>query len=225
MPNTDTIALEQLDNLERHYDALRRRSAHSDLSDLDRGEYMGFIAAARAAVERVAGRDSAYVRQAEAMMDKYGAAHPVNAANLQGIAKALRSDVANGYLQNLKELLHSDLFSDFLEMADHLLETGYKDAAAVISGTALEVHLKQLAAKHAISLTTTIKGEDVPKKADRLNADLVAAEVYGKLEQKSVTAWLDLRNKAAHGDYAAYSADQVRMHVDAIRYFISRYPA
>ncbi len=43
--------------------------------------------------------------------------------------------------------------------------------------------------------------------------------------QKNVTAWLDLRNKAAHGEYGKYEADQVGLMIDGIRDFITRHPA
>jgi len=38
-----------------------------------------------------------------------------------------------------------------------------------------------------------------------MNADLAKVKVYGILEQKNVTAWLDLRNRAAHGKYLEFS--------------------
>ena len=34
-----------------------------------------------------------------------------------------------------------------------------------------------------------------------MNNDLACGNSYTKLDQKSVTAWLDLRNRAAHGRY------------------------
>ena len=64
-----------------------------------------------------------------------------------------------------------------------------------------------------------------PKKADTLNAELAKKTVYDELEQKSVTAWLGLRNDAAHGSYDEYDATQVRLMVDNVRAFLSRFPA
>lgn len=58
-----------------------------------------------------------------------------------------------------------------------------------------------------------------------MNADLVKAGAYAKLEQKSVTAWLGLRNDAAHGEYTAYDAKQVTLFISGIRDFIPRNPA
>jgi hypothetical protein len=119
-------------------------------------------------------------------------------------------------------LIHADLFSDSMEMADYLLSGGYKDPAAVLAGSVLEEGLRKLCQKVGISIQDA-KGQ--PKKASVMNDDLVKAKVYGKLEQKNVTAWLDLRNKAAHGDYTAYDKKQVELFIQGIRDFFVRYPA
>jgi hypothetical protein len=142
------------------------------------------------------------------------------------ILRALRNDINSGYLRDVGELISSDLFSDFLEMAEHLLEEGYKDPAAVIVGSVLEEHIRKLCAKNSLPIDATdSKGATKPKKADSLNSDLAAAGVYGKLDQKNVTAWLDLRNKAAHGQYADYSKSQVELLLQSVRDFITRHPA
>lgn len=62
-------------------------------------------------------------------------------------------------------------------------------------------------------------------KADRINADLKVANVYSGLDQKQVTAWLDLRNNAAHGNYAKYTQEQVDLMISGIQNFIARNPA
>jgi len=107
-------------------------------------------------------------------------------------------------------------------MAEHLLGSGYKDAAAVIAGSTLEGHLRQLAAKTEIPSTD---GDGRQLKADRLNADLVKVKAYDKTDQKSVTAWLGLRNNAAHGSYDSYEAGHVGPMIAGIRDFIRRRPA
>lgn len=64
-----------------------------------------------------------------------------------------------------------------------------------------------------------------PKKADLLNAELAKAGGYSVLDQKNVTAWLDLRNRAAHAKYNEYTADQVALFISAVSDFIARTPA
>ena len=143
-----------------------------------------------------------------------------------GVVLALHADLKAGYIKTLSELLHREVFGDFLEMADHLLKSGYKDAAAVVAGSTLETHLRQLCQKFVVEIEAADgRGNLRPKKADRMNSDLVIASAYSKLDQKNVTAWLDLRNKAAHGEYDKYSSDQVALLNQGVRDFISRNPA
>lgn len=64
----------------------------------------------------------------------------------------------------------------------------------------------------------------IPKKADRLNSDLAGDNLYSKLNQKFLTAWLDLRNKAAHGKYSEYSKEQVQLMHNGVMDFLTRNP-
>ena len=173
-----------------------------------------------AAVERASGPTSPYyVSIAEfRKIDDLGWVHLEREV---GVARALLSDVRNGYLQSVEELLHGNVFGDYLEMATHLLNNNYKDAAAVLVGGTLEVHLKNMCSKHNINLERGGKA----KKADELNAGLVKQGAYSKLDQKNVTAWLGLRNDAAHGHYSAYTKDQVALLLQSVRDFITRHPA
>jgi hypothetical protein len=140
---------------------------------------------------------------------------------LSGVLRALREAYERGYLDRVIELIHADIFSDFVEMADYLLSEGYKDPAAVIIGSVLEEHLRQLCTKNGIPTDHAGK----PKKADQMNADLASGSVYSKLDQKSITSWLDLRNRAAHGRYGEYTKDQVSLLLQSVRDFMVRVPA
>ena len=42
------------------------------------------------------------------------------------------------------------------------------------------------------------------------------------MDQKKITAWLDLRNKAAHGKYGEYNTDQVRQMLLGVTEFMAR---
>ena len=41
--------------------------------------------------------------------------------------------------------------------------------------------------------------------------------VYSGLDQKSVTRWLDLRNKASHGKHSEYTKEQVALTLQGVR--------
>ena len=141
-----------------------------------------------------------------------------------GIMTAARNELERGWLQTTRGLLSGEIFADFLEMADHLLSEKYKDAAAVIVGSSLEEHLRQLAIRANVHTTRRKDDTDVPLNAEALNAELAKAGVYVTSEQKNVTAWLGLRNDAAHGHYDAYDEAQVRLMLEGVRQFISRVP-
>jgi hypothetical protein len=142
--------------------------------------------------------------------------------SLAGMLKALRMDYENGYLQTVEELIHADMFSNFLDMAAYLVTQRYKDAAAVITGSALEQHLRALCKKNDIDISDA---NARPITAEVLNQKLRTKGVYNLLEQKNVTSWLDLRNNAAHGHYDEYNENQVKSLVGSVREFISRHPA
>jgi len=140
---------------------------------------------------------------------------------LASIIQALKEDLQAGWLESIVELVHADTHRGYLEMAEELLAKNYKDAAAVIAGTSLEVHIRALCMKHGIA--THVGGKS--KKADTMNADLKKDSVYGGLEQKQITSWLALRNSAAHGQYGDYVESDVRGLIDGIQAFAIKYPA
>ena len=80
-----------------------------------------------------------------------------------------------------------------------------------------------LCKNHSVDIEFKKSGDLVLKKANLLNADLVKAGAYGVLEQKNVTAWLDLRNRAAHGKYDEYSIEQVNLMYQGVLNFIMTY--
>ena len=173
-----------------------------------------------AAVERASGSTSPYYMSIVEFR-KQAYRDIVHLEKEVGVARALLSDIQNDYLKSFEELLHGDLFGDYLEMATHLLDNNYKDAAAVIVGSTLEVHIKKLCNKHNINAERGGKS----KKADELNSELAKQGVYSKLDQKSVTGWLGLRNHAAHGHYSEYSKEQVALNLQSVQDFITRHPA
>ena len=140
--------------------------------------------------------------------------------------RALQMAYTSGYMQTFHELVHAELFSDFLEQAEYLLVSKFKDAAAVIAGGVLEEHLRKLCNKMGIATVQTDKhGKTTPKKLDTINTELAKASVYDKNEHKQVTAWAGVRNDAAHGDYGNYDAAKVGLMIQWLRGFVAKYPA
>lgn len=140
-----------------------------------------------------------------------------------GILKSIRHEIEQDWLTKISQLVSAEIFSNFLEMAKHLLDNKYKDPAAVIIGSVLEEHLRKLCKTNNIDTMFLKNGDNIPKKADSLNSDLCKSEVYNLMIQKNVTAWLDLRNKAAHGKYSEYTIDNVNLMYLGVVNFVASY--
>jgi len=137
-----------------------------------------------------------------------------------GALESIKYELENGLLYNIQKLLQADIFSDFLEMGEHLLQEGYKDAAAVIIGTVLEDTLRKLCDSNRIN---TLNPNGKPLTIDPLNVELEKAGVYNKLVQKQITSWADLRNNAAHGHFEKYNEKQVEMMLLFVQTFCADY--
>jgi hypothetical protein len=186
---------------------------------VDKTRFSEFRAASLSFLKNLYGTDHPYYTDFES---RVSAPDPPDTSKGKGILQAVKGELSGGWLRSARGIVAAELFADFLEMAQHLLAEGYKDAAAVMAGGVLEEHLRELCVAHGIPVTQSKNGADVPRKADALNADLAKANAYGKLDQKNVTAWLGLRNDAAHGHYNNYTAEQVSIMQNGILEFAAR---
>jgi hypothetical protein len=176
-------------------------------------------------ITRLYGNDSQYFQmfQAATKVPSFTVMHSnyySHVSNLVGLFKGMQHDIDSGMLSNLRNLVQAEIFADFLEMAEHLLGEGYKDAAAVLLGAVLEDSLRKIADASGV-LTVGSKGQ--PLTLDPLNVALAKKGVYGPLVQKQVTSWANLRNDAAHGYFANYDAAQVKQMLLFVQKFCADY--
>lgn len=183
-----------------------------------------FFTSTKATIERITGQESQYFKQIESILDK-DLIDNAKVFEVMGVVNSLSSDLSMGYLQTFEQLIHSNMFSDYLEMSVYLLSEDYKDPAAVIAGSTLEVHLRNLCTKNGIDIEVNDTDSVKPKKASELNSHLYKLKVYNKLDMQAVTSWLAIRNDAAHGKYDEYTKEQIMNMVSGIREFLTRNPA
>ncbi|WP_047691297.1 hypothetical protein [Vibrio sp. ZOR0018] len=141
-------------------------------------------------------------------------------SQVHGVALTVKHDIENDLIANIKGLLQAEIFANFLEIGEHLLNEGYKDAAAVTIGAVLEDGLRELSKKNGIAV---VKPNGAPKTIEPLNTELAQNEVYSKLVQKQVTSFAHIRNKAAHGQYDEYDVSQVQMMLLFVQGFSAQY--
>jgi hypothetical protein len=114
-----------------------------------------------------------------------------------------------------------------LQMAEQLADDGCTDAAAALLRAKIELHLRNLCAKHTV-LPGDAKGIDLlHQPADFLNGELAAARCYAGAQRdlSAVHLWLQRLKEAFKGSYHGYSATQIGHCAASVREFIARNPA
>ena len=128
-----------------------------------------------------------------------------------GIFRAAKEDYEEGYLFNICTLAKAEVLADALSQARELLKLKYKDPACILSRVALESTLKDLCAKYGIA----------EGKLDRMNADLTKAGAYNMAKQKQITAWAEIGNKAAHGEWSSYTEQDAIAMVSGVETLVA----
>ena len=161
-------------------------------------------------LERTFGESSVHYKHfAESYSSFRGSVSDVEASF--GIFKAAEEDYLGGYLFQIRTLAKAEVLSDALEQAKELLRLGYKDPACILARVALESVLKDLSAKHGVT----------EGKLDRMNAELTKAGAFNVVKQKLITAWADIGNKAAHGEWSAYSDADAKAMVSGVEALVA----
>ena len=218
--NTDFF-IKQLDEILNEYNSANSNSPNNYSSEIPSQQVALIVTKSKAAVERITGVNSEYYKDIENSLKVRYFNYAGYLPYIIGTVSALKSDLNNGYLKSISEIVQSELFSDYLEMAEHLLQEGYKDPSAVLIGSTLEVHLRELCIANDVSIETlNCKEKLIAKKADVMNADLAKLNAYSGAYQKLITAWLEYRNLAAHGKYSDYSAEERKLMLQGVRQFI-----
>lgn len=156
------------------------------------------------------GPESAHCQQFEDGFGKFPG-YLSSFRTLLAIFDAAKEDYEGGYIFSLRGLVKAEVLSDALEQAAELLASGYKDPACVLIGVSLEIAVKDLAGRNSIPIA----------KLDRMNTELCKADIYNIAKQQQVTAWAALRNKAARGEWSAYSVDDVRHMHSGVQQFVA----
>ncbi len=141
--------------------------------------------------------------------------------------KAIKEDFEQGFLGDLILQIESENAADYMGQAEQLLAegtTGRYDhvPAAVLSGAVLEKALRNLCIKQ-IPPISTIKDKGGPLNLNSLIVELKKAGVFHETKAKELTAWADIRNKAAHGEFEKFTRSDVELMIKGIENFLADY--
>jgi hypothetical protein len=221
------IIIKEVKNLVEVVQKLALDASRSDVTlGNDRvQELLGITARGGQLITKLYGKESTYYQIFQSTLSNpaFNAMHSNHyrhISDIAGLFKSIEHDIDSGMLSNFKGLIQAEIFADFLEMAEHLLDEGYKDASAVILGAVLEDSLRKVADNNAVP-TTNSNGK--PLTIDPLNAALAKKGLYNPLVQKQITSWANLRNDAAHGHFTKYDDSQVKQMLFFVQKFCADY--
>ncbi|MGB2828198.1 MAG: hypothetical protein WBC50_08420 [Dehalococcoidales bacterium] len=132
------------------------------------------------------------------------------------VLRAAKDDIESGLLQDVEALISVEVFDNFLDMAEHLLENGYKDPSAFLVGAVLENGLWRICGNNDI----ITKSDD---NIGSLNQKLFQKSIYNKPQMKQITHWQSIRDSAAHGKFEEYNAETVKNMLEGVRNFLSKF--
>ena len=213
----DPIVQKRLDELLVKADAIKAaRTGHrfraATIYHVSPADVAGWSVSAESLLFSVLGESSVHLRAVRDARDKFHI-YESQFDTLRSLIAAAREDYLGGYLFQARALVKAEVLDDALVQAESLLQSDFKDPACILIGVALEVTIKELARQGGIA----------EGKLDRMNVDLCKAGKYNLTKQKQITAWADLRNKAAHGEWNEYNKADVMEMFSGVQRFIGDY--
>ena len=182
--------------------------------NLSREKYHEWRVQSLSALVDIVGENHTYVENFDKVTEK--GAYQLVAQSGRGIIVALKEDVENGYLDKIRNLVVAEIFTDLMDMAQHLIEKGFKDASAMLCGAVLEDGLRRI----AIAQNITVRSRD---DLSVLNQKCAQAGVYNSIVRKQVELWTAIRNHADHGRFSDYSLEDVKDTHRNIVDFLAKY--
>lgn len=141
-----------------------------------------------------------------------------------GVLTSIRDSLCAGILDDLEWSIATGVSGDYLDLAKQLLEEGRTDKfdhipAAVLAGAVLERHLQALCRRQ--NPPVPCSGDSGKKLTlNPLIENLRNAGVFNEVKAKHLRAWADIRNRAAHGEFDAFSKEDVVLMVTGIGNFL-----
>jgi hypothetical protein len=136
---------------------------------------------------------------------------------LMGLLCSCKELLHTGFLARSRVLATADAMNDVLEQAEELLGNDYRDAACVLTGGALETTFNKMLEQGGY------EGDLKKVMLKQKNDMLLKRDKYDKVTHGQVSAWAELRNDAAHGNYQVVRKEQVADFLKFTRDFIMRW--
>ncbi len=206
------LALDQINlALEAVEDCLHYRESHEESAQKD----LSAALTAAHCVQRWGGSVQVYKNSAEDIRELSAKAGFAAVTLAQSTLTTLRDELDSGGLADIGLRIRRATNDDLLTHAEELHAAGYREAAAVVAGCALEIHVRRMAGK----------ATHEPTKFDSNVADLQKAGMIDRNEAKILRGAYGIRNAAAHGNNLPPASGTVSNMISSVRSFLADHGA
>jgi hypothetical protein len=189
-------------------------------------EYAEFNGMCLTLIDQTVGRNDTIYLQALREVEKHDLGSAALATSLYGLIGTLKLAIQAGALRSVQETVHMAVLRQLADHAENLLREGRKDPAAILLGSALEIHLGHLALKHGLGQVEHRQpGSHQKAPTPEAVNDALASSVYDEEQRQSVASWLEVWHHAVDGAYGAYTSAGVVRFLHDLRTFMTNYPA
>jgi hypothetical protein len=146
-----------------------------------------------------------------------------NIERLIGKLRAAQLDLNDGIL-SLEHQIQGKIAIDMMRQAEELLTEGKTEnlghiPAAVLAGAVLEHFLRSLCSRQSPPIRLNLDNGNFKMLATMVN-DLEKLGLYNAVEKKQLKVWVEIRNAAAHGQFGAFTSEQVLEMIEGVKRFI-----
>lgn len=203
-----TLAIAQIDqSLAALKERMRFRSSYSEKNQQDISAALG----AAHCIKRWGGELHMYVQSAADIRD-LSIRRAYSAVELaESTLQALKKELQTGGLADTKRRIRAAANDDFLAHAEDLHAAGYREAAAIVAGCALEIHVRRMTER---TLTT-------PGKFDSNVSALQKSGSIDRNEAKVLRSAYGFRSAAAHGEALPKATGTVANMISSVRAFLA----
>jgi hypothetical protein len=129
------------------------------------------------------------------------------------VLRAAKEDLEHGYLISIRMSMQAEVLDDLIGQASQFLDEGYYPAAALVAGIALEEGLR----RHCLQNNVELRPKAI---MSEMNNALIKAKLYGSVIKARISAFAEIRNKAAHGQWKEFTANDVEDMINWVRIFM-----
>ncbi len=202
---------------------LNRASDASEAKD-DGGDLFIQLRTELFAVMDLINADSTHFQR---LRDEIDQLNPRSWSSFIAYVKALDESYRAGMVEAAVRAVEAEVTTDYMTQAENLL-TGAGTGqfahvpAAVLAGAILEDRLRRLCLRQNPPISMR-RGNNQQKTLNDFIDDLKRAGVYNEVKAKQLRAWADIRNAAAHGEFARFNRQDVEAMIAGVKTFLADY--